>query len=82
MNNLLTGVAEALGLAYWVVVTTENPACVYYFGPFLRQQEAEDSKSGYIADLETEGAMGITAEVKKCRKPNKLTEDSSAAVEV
>ena len=82
MNGLLTGVFEVLGLAHWVVVKTESPACTYYFGPFLNQDEAEQSKPGYIADLEAEGAVGITAEVKKCRKPDNLTEGSSETVEV
>ena len=82
MNGLLTGVLDALGLAHWVVVKTSQPKCTYYFGPFMRQAEAEDSKAGYIADLEAEGAVGITAEIKQCRKPSKLTEDSSETVEV
>lgn len=82
MNGLLTGVFDALGLAHWVVVKTSQPKCTYYFGPFLRQSEAEESKPGYVADLEAEGASGIEAVVKQCRKPTNLTEDASETVEV
>jgi hypothetical protein len=68
MINLL----NAFGLAWWVEIATETPRCTYYFGPFFTKTEAEIAKSGYIEDLELEGAQGIAFLVKRC-KPDILT---------
>lgn len=70
--NKLANVANALGWAWWVEVTTASPRCTYYFGPFLSADEAESAQGGYVEDLEQEGAQGITAVVKRC-KPEALT---------
>ncbi|MGA7934105.1 MAG: DUF1816 domain-containing protein [Kovacikia sp.] len=72
MQELLTTLLNTSGLAWWVEVKTETPRCTYYFGPFLGSKLAEASKAGYVADLEQEGALGITVSVKRC-KPSKLT---------
>ncbi|QZZ19164.1 DUF1816 domain-containing protein [Leptothermofonsia sichuanensis E412] len=72
MNELFTSLLHSVGLAWWVEVKTETPDCTYYFGPFAEAKAAEDSKAGYVADLEQEGAQGITVSVKRC-KPAKLT---------
>lgn len=68
MINLL----NSFGLAWWIEIVTETPRCTYYFGPFSTKIEAEIAKSGYIDDLEQEGAQGIASLVKRC-KPNRLT---------
>lgn len=70
--NKLANIANVLGLAWWVEVTTASPRCTYYFGPFLSADEAESAQGGYVEDLEQEGAQGITATVKRC-KPEALT---------
>lgn len=72
MKEVLTDVLNNLGMACWVEVTTKQPECIYYFGPFLTRKEAERAQSGYLEDLENEGAQGISAVVKRC-KPEKLT---------
>ena len=72
MKELLTGLFDALGMAWWIEIRTETPKCVYYFGPFAGQEEALKAKAGYIEDLEQEGATGILAVAKRC-KPEKLT---------
>ena len=72
MQELLTNLLNLFGLAWWVEVKTENPRCIYYFGPFIGMKDAEASKAGYITDLEQEGAQGITVVIKRC-KPAKLT---------
>jgi hypothetical protein len=72
MQEFLTSFSNLLGLAWWVEVTTENPRCTYYFGPFLNAQEAADAEGGYIEDLEKEGALGIQVDIKRC-KPDQLT---------
>ena len=59
-------------LGWWIELYTAQPNCKYYFGPFSSTAEAENSKIGYVQDLETEGATGITVKVKWC-KPRQLT---------
>jgi hypothetical protein len=72
MKEILTSFLQVLGLAWWVEIKTEKPACTYYFGPFEDAETAKAAQAGYIEDLEQEGALGITLEVKRC-KPEKLT---------
>ncbi|MBW4538743.1 MAG: DUF1816 domain-containing protein [Myxacorys chilensis ATA2-1-KO14] len=72
MNELLTTLLDAVGLAWWVEIRTENPRCIYYFGPFPAQKMAASSQGGYLEDLEREGAQNITAKVMRC-KPKNLT---------
>lgn len=72
MQESLTNLLHLLGLAWWVEITTDNPRCTYYFGPFLTAKEAEESKAGYIEDLEQEGALNIRVAIKRC-KPAILT---------
>ncbi|MBW4473031.1 MAG: DUF1816 domain-containing protein [Stenomitos rutilans HA7619-LM2] len=72
MKDLLTNLLNLFGLAWWVEVVTETPVCTYYFGPFLSAKAAAASKSGYVEDLEQEGAQGIRATLKRL-KPTKLT---------
>ncbi len=72
MQELKTGLLDLLGLAWWIEVKTESPACIYYFGPFGSSQNAETAKPGYIEDLQAEGAQNIVSVVKRC-KPSELT---------
>lgn len=72
MKETWTNILQMLGLAWWVEVVTESPYCTYYFGPFATAQEAEASCSGYVEDLEQEGARGIRVDIKRC-KPMMLT---------
>lgn len=41
----------------WLKITTQNPKCVYYFGPFSHREEAMSHQQGYIEDLTSEGAV-------------------------
>lgn len=72
LKELMINLLNAFGLAWWVEIATETPRCTYYFGPFFTKTEAEIAKSGYIEDLELEGAQGIAFLVKRC-KPDILT---------
>ena len=72
MKKFVTGIVDSLGLAYWTEITTDNPHCVYYFGPFLSKQEALAAQNGYIEDLKGEQAQGITVLTKRCQ-PKQLT---------
>lgn len=63
---------EPLKWAWWVKVITAQPNCTYYFGPFSSKKSAEASQTGYVEDLEGEGAQGITTQIK-WYKPRELT---------
>lgn len=72
MKELLINIFDSFGWAWWVEVVTKTPRCTYYFGPFLSSKDANAASTGYIEDLEHEGAQGITIAVKRC-KPAYLT---------
>ena len=72
MSGPFANIYNRLGLAWWVEVKTEQPECIYYFGPFLTANEAQRAMPGYVEDLEQENAEGINAVVKRC-KPNEVT---------
>lgn len=72
LKELLISLLNFLGLAWWVKIATEKPRCTYYFGPFMSKSEAEAAKSGYIEDLDQEGAQGLTFAIERC-KPSNLT---------
>lgn len=63
---------ERLGKAWWVKVETEQPSCVYYFGPFSNHTEAVEAKPDYLQDLEAEQAQGIQWSIKQYN-PKELT---------
>lgn len=72
MNELLLKLLDAIGLAYWIEITTDTPRCTYYFGPFLSKSEATTAQAGYVEDLQGEGASNIAVTIKRC-KPANLT---------
>ncbi len=72
MKEILIQVLNFFGLANWVKITTENPPCTYYFGPFLSEKEARREQQGYLDDLSEEGAKGIKVQVRRF-KPTELT---------
>lgn len=57
---------------YWIEITTMDPECKYYFGPFDDYREAREMQGGYIEDLIEEKASGIAVEIKRCL-PVRLT---------
>ncbi|CAN1212265.1 DUF1816 domain-containing protein [Tumidithrix helvetica PCC 7403] len=69
-----TSFLERLGLAWWVKIITASPACIYYFGPFISDREAQTLHGGYIEDLTHEGATITNLEIK-CFQPSQLTVD-------
>ncbi|MBW4663332.1 MAG: DUF1816 domain-containing protein [Chroococcus sp. CMT-3BRIN-NPC107] len=72
LKEILTNFFHGFGWAWWVEVVTQSPGCTYYFGPFLSVKEANNALTGYVEDLEQEGATGIKVQVKRC-KPQSLT---------
>ncbi|NJM84817.1 MAG: DUF1816 domain-containing protein [Leptolyngbyaceae cyanobacterium RM2_2_21] len=62
---------------WWIEIVTQTPKCTYYFGPFTSEAEANIAKTGYIEDLEQEGAAQIVATIQRCNRPDELTIDES-----
>lgn len=62
----------AKDMDWWVKIVTETPRCTYFFGPFDSAGEAKQYQSGYVEDLEEEGASGIAVLVLQDR-PETLT---------
>ncbi|MBW4680920.1 MAG: DUF1816 domain-containing protein [Microcoleus vaginatus WJT46-NPBG5] len=70
IEDIFTVCLEKLELAWWVEIITSQPACTYYFGPFITAKDAELSQNGYIEDLEEEKAQGIAVKIKQCQPIN------------
>lgn len=80
MNNLYlwSEVLHLLGRAWWIEITTEQPACIYYFGPFATKRSADLYQAGYLEDLEGEGAQGIGVKIDRCHPTVLTIEDASS----
>lgn len=65
---------NAINQPWWVEITTSQPKCLYYFGPFESFADALSHQSGYIEDLQSESAVGINAAIKQCQ-PEILTQE-------
>lgn len=72
LETALTFILDQLGLAWWIEIVTVSPCCVYYFGPFAIDKQAEFHQRGYLEDLQTESAGVIAVNIKQC-KPPKIT---------
>ncbi len=72
LKQLYTGFMEGLNTPWWAEITTTNPRCKYYFGPFQTDVEAKAAYPGYVEDLDSEGATGIIVVIKRCQ-PQVLT---------
>lgn len=74
--NALNGlpIEQVARLSWWVEITTKQPRCLYYFGPFDSPEEAQIHQGGYVEDLQEEGAQEITIKIKQCQ-PQILTQD-------
>lgn len=75
-KEIASGFTQAMSMPWWVEITTAEPNCTYYFGPFDDPAEAKSAHSGYVEDLAGEGAQGINVEIKRC-KPLELTRCAS-----
>ena len=64
--------SEFKQVEWWVEIATKQPECLYYFGPFDSEEEAKSHESGYLQDLQAEGAQEIRVII--CQgQPQKLT---------
>ena len=69
----VTCVANALGLAWWARVRSEDPQFIYWLGPFVRRRQLERYLLLFMRDLQLEGAQDLTAERLRCRRSEPLT---------
>lgn len=58
---------------WWLKITTANPFCVYYFGPFPSEKVAQHHLSGYQEDLEREQAQILQVTLNQMLPPAQLT---------
>lgn len=63
---------EKMGIAWWIEIITNQPQCIYYFGPFSSSYDAQASSDDYLADLEAEKAQIINVDIKR-GQPKQLT---------
>lgn len=63
---------ERVEFGWWIEVCTAKPICLYYFGCFDSRLEASLAQSGYLDDLNNEGAEIVAVQLKQC-KPRQLT---------
>lgn len=68
----LTDFKQEQLLRWWVEIITEQPYCIYYFGPFVNTQEAQLFLPGYVEDIKQEGSQVKYIEIKQCQ-PQELT---------
>lgn len=61
-------------IPWWLEIITTKPRCLYYFGPFDSMEEAKTHQAGYIEDLQAEGSLGISIQIKQCQ-PQNLTHE-------
>jgi hypothetical protein len=72
IREFIASYLEMKGMAWWVEIVTQEPKCIYYFGPFTSSYKAQLSSSGYIEDLEQEEAQVIAVDIKR-GQPSELT---------
>ncbi len=73
MKSFLSNLFSLFSNPWWVEISTSQPRCLYYFGPFDTEAEAIQHQGGYIEDLEQEGAQQINVIIKSCPEPAHLT---------
>ena len=72
VKQLFIDFLQELSSPWWAEISTINPKCIYYFGPFETSSEVKNAYPGYVNDLDSEGAQGVVVIIKRC-KPDILT---------
>ncbi|MGB7085182.1 MAG: DUF1816 domain-containing protein [Phormidesmis sp.] len=73
MKNFFSSLFGFLSTPWWVKITTTEPQCIYYFGPFDNETAAIQAKPGYVEDLQMEGAQQIQTSLENIPEPQELT---------
>ncbi|NJO79742.1 MAG: DUF1816 domain-containing protein [Cyanobacteria bacterium RM1_2_2] len=71
-SSFTRGLTQVDSKAWWIEISTIEPPCRYYFGPFKNPVDAIFNCLGYVTDLANEKAKGITVTFKHCN-PKRLT---------
>ena len=71
-KTIVGSIIETFSSPYWVEISTKQPSCIYYFGPFDDSSEAKEMQQGYVEDLAAEKAQDIKVKIKRCL-PRELT---------
>ena len=78
MKNFFSNLFGFGSTPWWVRITTAEPNCIYYFGPFDSEADATRARPGYIEDLQNEGAQQIETSLKNIQAPTELTVEVSS----
>ena len=54
-------------IPWWIKIKTNQSSCIFFFCPFDNFKFAKRSQDGYIEDLVTGNAFGITIEIAQCQ---------------
>ncbi|PZO22304.1 MAG: hypothetical protein DCF25_03055 [Leptolyngbya foveolarum] len=73
MKNFFSNLFDFFFTPWWIKITTAEPKCIYYFGPFESEKEAVQYQAGFIEDLQQENAQQITASIQRSSAPDQLT---------
>ena len=73
MKNFFSGLFGFFSTHWWVKITTSEPNCDYYFGPFEDEIEATQAEPGFVEDLQQEGALQIQTTLQNTQEPKELT---------
>lgn len=65
---------NALGLAWWARIESRSPDATYWYGPFVRREQLEESLPAFLEDLRSEGPAEISHEILQTRRGEPLTE--------
>ena len=72
-DHVLVRLLYLLRKKWRIRMLTDSPHCLYYFGPFDSKAEATQARSGYIEDLEQEGAHLYRVAIARRSTPTQLT---------
>ena len=71
--KLIRNFGNALGLAWWAKIETENPSATYWYGPFITKRGLKENMSSFIKELADEGSKNIKHSLVRCKKEEPLT---------
>jgi hypothetical protein len=67
-------------MGWWIEIFSAQPPCLYFFGPFNSDREAQASQAGFVQDLIHEGAQGLAVRLQWCQPSELTVTDRSEAI--
>jgi hypothetical protein len=74
-------VFNALGLAWWARIETRSPDATYWFGPFVRREQLDESLPAFLEDVRSEGPAQVQHTIVQTRRGEPLTEAADLTIE-